>query len=79
MYLFAAANLSPGSQIEIEFRPPDSKEVFRTFGMVRRRALYLYGIEFLSDNAAGTRNRRTVEAQDSDAFKIRESESRREI
>jgi PilZ domain len=54
MYLFAAVHLPPGSMIDIEFRPPDGKELVRTTGAVRRRALYLYGIEFLSDHAAAT-------------------------
>jgi hypothetical protein len=51
MYLFAAAHLPPGTLIEIEFRTPHGKEVVRACGAVRRRALYLYGIEFLSDDA----------------------------
>jgi PilZ domain-containing protein len=62
MYLFAAAHLSPGTLIEIEFRPPDNKALVRTTGAVRRRALYLYGIEFLSDDAASTRGRTSVQA-----------------
>jgi len=57
IYLFAAANLELGTQIEIEFHAPDSKQLVRAIGAVRRRALYLYAIEFLSDNAASTRNR----------------------
>jgi PilZ domain-containing protein len=62
MYLFAAAHLSPGTLIEIEFRRPNSKEVIRTCGAVRRRALYLYGIEFVSDDAA-TRDRTSVQTE----------------
>lgn len=60
MFLFAAAKLSPGIRIEIEFRRPHSKELVRATGAVRRRALYLYGIEFLNDDAASTLDR-TVE------------------
>jgi hypothetical protein len=60
MFLFAAAKLSPGLRIEIEFRRPHSKELVRATGAVRRRALYLYGIEFLNDDAASTLDR-TVE------------------
>jgi len=52
IYVFAAANLSVGTQIEIEFRPPGSNELLRVRGTIRRRALYLYRIEFLSDAAA---------------------------
>jgi PilZ domain-containing protein len=62
MYLFAAAHLSPGTLIEIEFRPPNGKEVVRSTGTVRRRALYLYGIEFLGDHAA-TRDRTSVQIE----------------
>jgi hypothetical protein len=64
IYLFAAANLSLGTQIEIEFRPPASKELVRACGTVRRRALYLYGIEFLlSDETASTHDRTTVQTE----------------
>ena len=47
MCLFVIANLPLGSHIEIEFLAPDGAEKIRTFGTVRHRALYLYGIEFL--------------------------------
>lgn len=50
MCLFAIANLSLGSQIQIEFLPPRCTERVRVCGMVRHRALYLYGIEFLPDS-----------------------------
>jgi hypothetical protein len=62
MYLFAAAHLPPGTLIEIEFRPPHGKELVRATGIVRRRALYLYGIEFVSDDAA-TRDRTSVQTE----------------
>ena len=62
MYLFAAANLSPGTQIEMEFRLPNSKGLFRARGTVRRRALYLYGIEFLSEFAGSSYDRTSVQA-----------------
>ncbi|MGC2198360.1 MAG: PilZ domain-containing protein [Terriglobales bacterium] len=51
MCLFTIANLSLGSQIQIEFLPPRSKERVRVSGTVRHRALYLYGIEFLVDSS----------------------------
>jgi threonine/homoserine efflux transporter RhtA len=50
MCLFAIANLPLGSQIELEFLPPWSKEPVRVRGTIRHRALYLYGIEFLEDS-----------------------------
>lgn len=49
MGLFAIANLSLGSQMQIEFLLPESAEPVRLSGIVRHRALYLYGIEFLPD------------------------------
>lgn len=51
MCLFAIANLSLGSQIQIEFLPPRGTERVRVCGTVRHRALYLYGIEFVPDSA----------------------------
>jgi PilZ domain-containing protein len=62
LYLFAAAHLPPGTLVEIEFRPPRGKELVCATGTVRRRALYLYGIEFLSDGA-GTGDRTTVQIE----------------
>ncbi len=52
MYLFAAANLPLGSQLEMDFVPPGATQLISTYAIVRRRALYLYGIEFLADNVA---------------------------
>jgi hypothetical protein len=51
MCLFTIANLSLGSQIQIEFLSPRSKELVRVAGTVRHRALYLYGIEFQTDSS----------------------------
>lgn len=54
MYLFTAANIALGSDIEIEFRPPEKKSVVRLCATVRRKVVYLYGIEFLNNlNQAG--------------------------
>src|SRR5437588_12145311 len=47
MCLFTIANLPLESQIQLEFIPPQCKERIRVCGIVRHRALYLYGIEFL--------------------------------
>jgi hypothetical protein len=49
MGLFAVTNLPVGSEIEVEFRSPESGVRTRIPGTVRHRALYLYGIEFLSE------------------------------
>lgn len=47
MGLFAVANLRVGSQIDLEFEAPSSGKRHRMSGIVRHRALYLYGIEFV--------------------------------
>jgi PilZ domain len=52
MYLFAAANLAVGIQIEIAYRPPRASKTVCACGIVRRRAVFLYGIEFLTDDTA---------------------------
>jgi hypothetical protein len=52
MYLFAAANLSVGTQIEIAYRPQGKKRTVFARGIVRRRAVFLYGVEFLNDDTA---------------------------
>ncbi len=48
MYMFTASNLSVGCDIEIVFRPPGEKQQVRVSATVRRKVVYLYGIEFLS-------------------------------
>lgn len=48
MGLFAVANLHVGSPIEIEFDSPQSGKKHRLHGIVRHRALYLYGVEFVN-------------------------------
>ena len=50
MCLFAIANLPLESQIQIEFLPPRCLERVRVCGIVRHRAVYLYGVEFLVDS-----------------------------
>jgi hypothetical protein len=57
MYLFAAADLRVGGEIELEFCPQDSKEKVRACGVVRRRALYLYGIEFVAAESSRVADR----------------------
>jgi PilZ domain len=54
MCLFTLANLSLGSQIQVEFLPPQSAQLVRVPGIVRHRALYLYGVEFLLDSDQGS-------------------------
>ena len=51
MGLFTVANLGLGSNIEVEFRTPERPASFtRLPAIVRHRALYLYGIEFLPES-----------------------------
>jgi hypothetical protein len=47
--LFTVANLSVGSRIQIEL-PRRSSGPMRRSGIVRHRALYLYGIEFSAES-----------------------------
>jgi hypothetical protein len=49
MCLFTVANLPVGSQVEVEFLPPQCTGPIRVWATVRHRALYLYGIEFSAD------------------------------
>ncbi|MGE5113046.1 MAG: PilZ domain-containing protein [Acidobacteriaceae bacterium] len=51
MYLFTAANIPFDAKIEVVFRPPSEKETVRASAMVRRKVVYLYGIEFLNKRA----------------------------
>ena len=46
MCVFAIANLTVGSQVDVEFLPPGGAPKMRIPALVRHRALYLYGVEF---------------------------------
>jgi PilZ domain len=50
MSLITLSNLPLGSRVDVEFMPPSSQEIVRLSGTVRSRALYLYGIEFVSSD-----------------------------
>ena len=54
MYLFAATYLPVGALIELEYRPQKAKPSIFVNATVRRRALYLYGVEFQGDDASLT-------------------------
>ena len=47
MGLFAVANLQIDSQVVVELPGRDREQRVRLSGVVRHRALYLYGIEFV--------------------------------
>ncbi|HKW19016.1 MAG TPA: PilZ domain-containing protein [Terriglobales bacterium] len=49
MGLFAVANLPIDSQLLIEFPAKGRSQRVRLSGVVRNRALYLYGIEFIEE------------------------------
>jgi len=61
--LFAAANLPVGSQINVEFKGPNSNEPVRVRGKVRNRSVYLYGVEFLSDKSEDRQQLSRLSAQ----------------
>jgi hypothetical protein len=51
IYLFSASNLELGEKVEVGFPCGDTESVTRS-GIVRYRALYLYGVEFLETPGA---------------------------
>ena len=64
MCLFTLAHLAVDSHVQLEFLPPNSKEPVRVGGIIRHRALYLYGIEFLEEAIAGpARSTETADMQ----------------
>lgn len=50
MSLFTIANLQVDSRIQIEILMPQSTQRVQIGGIIRHRALYLYGIEFVVDS-----------------------------
>lgn len=47
IYLFALADLEAGTHVVVEYKKPKSGERTRCSGLVRRRVVYLYVVEFL--------------------------------
>jgi hypothetical protein len=56
MSLFTIANLEIDSRIQIELLMPQSTERVRIDGIVRHRALYLYGVEFVMNSDRNTKS-----------------------
>ena len=54
MAVTAGAELKVGNEIAIEFTPPFTGLPIRVRGIVRNRAGYRYGVEFLMENAEET-------------------------
>jgi hypothetical protein len=52
MFVFAAANLPIGATVELAYRPPDRPEAVSACAIVRRKAVYLYGIEVLNSDVS---------------------------
>ncbi len=50
MLVFAGTELKTGDEIAVEFTPPFSSEPIRVRAVIRNRAGYKYGTEFLSLN-----------------------------
>lgn len=47
MCLFTVTNFPVGTRLEVEFLASDGGDTIRASAVVRHRALYLYGLEFL--------------------------------
>ena len=50
MCVFAGIELRLGDQVAIEFIPPHGEVPLRLWAVVRNRAGYYYGLEFLAEN-----------------------------
>ncbi len=50
MCIFAGIELRLGDQVAIEFTPPYGEAPLRLWAVVRNRAGYYYGLEFLAEN-----------------------------
>lgn len=46
IYLFALADFEPGTHVVVEYKKPTGERI-RCSGLVRRRVVYLYVVEFL--------------------------------
>ena len=62
MCVFTIANLTVGTEIDVEFLPPHSAYPERFAAVVRHRALYLYGIEFQKIKVSHAEMRSTLTA-----------------
>jgi hypothetical protein len=68
MYLFTASNIPSGSEIEIVFCPPEEKESVRVSAVIRRKVVYLYGIEFLDKQSHPARDRHFLQSPGETSF-----------
>jgi len=65
IYLFALANMTPGEQIRIEYAAPPSGQSLSRHGVVRNRAIYLYGIEFSANEPQTEHTKLSLQALNS--------------
>ncbi len=82
MYLFTAANLPLEGEIQISFCPPGEKQSVQVCAVIRRKVVYLYGIEFVDektkqaeDSCVLSSQPETGEELSSDSVRLRESYS----
>jgi PilZ domain-containing protein len=75
MYMFTASDIALGSEIEIVFRPPGEKETVQLSAVVRRKVVYLYGIEFLSNGSQPSEDRRFSDSSDEPALDSRDGKT----
>lgn len=68
MYLFTAANIPLESNIEIVFRPPEEKSPIHVSAIIRRKVVYLYGIEFLREPTQSGDNHGFLQSPDETGF-----------
>jgi PilZ domain len=62
MCLFTVADLPIDSEVQVELLPPGGTERVRLWGVIRHRALYLYGVEFRFDIDLDTADRASSQA-----------------
>ncbi len=78
MYMFTASNIPSGSEIEVVFCPPEEKETIRISAVVRRKVVYLYGIEFLDKTTQVPDAQAFVQSPNDPAFDASNSSSLRQ-
>lgn len=78
MYIFTASNIPSGNEIEVVFCPPDEKEPIRMSAVVRRKVVYLYGIEFLDKTTQLPEAQAFVQSPDDSGFDASNSGSLRQ-
>src|SRR5690242_3861094 len=68
MYLFTAANIPLGSNIEVVFHPSHEESPIHVSAIVRRKVVYLYGIEFLRESSQPSDDQQFLQSNDGTGF-----------